>query len=292
MISNCYVCSLVTNEIGRNVNDVKVFSGGAVRNLSNIGAGSPLTTKGDIFGFSTVNARIPVGTNGQVLTADSAEALGVKWADATGGGANTALSNLVTTSINENLIPQAGKTLGDSSNIWSGLTVNKITLGTAGTFNPTDNEIIADAATGMEFNTPDGDAFSFFFNGGTASYTMDVGEFEAPNIHINSNLLFDDTSSFPGVLGQLSRNGNALGVKFDEFSVRRDTIVAADVPEISLTRVDASPNASDGIGKINFNIFDSPTETTYAGIDTAVTNILNSANLSIDVMADGGLLSA
>lgn len=41
---------------------------------------SPLTTKGDIWGYSTVNARIPVGTNNQVLTADSAQTLGVKWA--------------------------------------------------------------------------------------------------------------------------------------------------------------------------------------------------------------------
>ena len=41
---------------------------------------SPLTTKGDIYGFSTLNARIPIGTNNQVLTADSAEALGLKWA--------------------------------------------------------------------------------------------------------------------------------------------------------------------------------------------------------------------
>jgi hypothetical protein len=47
---------------------------------------SPLTTKGDLFTFSTVNARLGVGTNGQVLTADSAEATGLKWATAGGGG--------------------------------------------------------------------------------------------------------------------------------------------------------------------------------------------------------------
>lgn len=40
---------------------------------------SPLTTKGDLLGFSTVNARIPVGTNGQLLSADSTQTLGVKW---------------------------------------------------------------------------------------------------------------------------------------------------------------------------------------------------------------------
>lgn len=44
---------------------------------------SPLTTKGDLFGHSTVDARIPVGVDGQVLTADSTQALGVKWAGAT-----------------------------------------------------------------------------------------------------------------------------------------------------------------------------------------------------------------
>lgn len=44
------------------------------------GTASPLTTKGDVWGYSTVNARVPVGSNDQVLTADSAQTLGVKWA--------------------------------------------------------------------------------------------------------------------------------------------------------------------------------------------------------------------
>lgn len=39
----------------------------------------PLTTKGDLFGFSTVGARIPVGADNQVLIADDAVALGVRW---------------------------------------------------------------------------------------------------------------------------------------------------------------------------------------------------------------------
>lgn len=40
----------------------------------------PLTTKGDLFGYDTAAARIPIGSNNQVLTADSTQALGLKWA--------------------------------------------------------------------------------------------------------------------------------------------------------------------------------------------------------------------
>jgi len=43
---------------------------------------SPNTTKGDITVYSTTNVRQAVGTNGQVLIADSAQATGVRWANA------------------------------------------------------------------------------------------------------------------------------------------------------------------------------------------------------------------
>lgn len=48
---------------------------------------APLTTKGDLLTrSSTAVTRLGVGTNGFVLTADSAEATGLKWAAAAAGG--------------------------------------------------------------------------------------------------------------------------------------------------------------------------------------------------------------
>ena len=49
----------------------------------------PLTTKGDLYAFSTLGVRQGVGTNGQVLTADSAQATGVKWATPAAPGTGT-----------------------------------------------------------------------------------------------------------------------------------------------------------------------------------------------------------
>lgn len=59
------------------------------------GSTSPLTTKGDLWGYSSVDARVPVGTNGQVLTADSAETLGLKWATPSASGAGVAATTTV-----------------------------------------------------------------------------------------------------------------------------------------------------------------------------------------------------
>jgi hypothetical protein len=61
-------------------------SGKDIISISATGGGSgssPLTTKGDLWGFSTVDARLPVGADNQVLVVDSAQTLGVKWSTLT-----------------------------------------------------------------------------------------------------------------------------------------------------------------------------------------------------------------
>ena len=63
---------------------IQVYSGAAW--VTKSGGSSPLTTKGDLYTYSTTDARLAVGTNGHTLVADSSEATGLKWAAPAGGG--------------------------------------------------------------------------------------------------------------------------------------------------------------------------------------------------------------
>jgi len=58
----------------------------------------PVTTKGDVFTFSTIPTRLGVGANDTVLTADSTAATGLKWATPASGS----LTQLATGSLSGN----------------------------------------------------------------------------------------------------------------------------------------------------------------------------------------------
>ncbi|KKM86417.1 hypothetical protein LCGC14_1279190 [marine sediment metagenome] len=64
-----------------------IATGGiVVCNTDVTGTTSPLTTKGDLWGFSTVDGRLGVGSNDQCLVADSTAAFGIKWGSCAVGG--------------------------------------------------------------------------------------------------------------------------------------------------------------------------------------------------------------
>lgn len=67
----------------KDTNLTQYYSGSA---YVTIGGASPLTTKGDLYTYSTADARLAVGANNTVLTADSAQATGLKWATPSAAG--------------------------------------------------------------------------------------------------------------------------------------------------------------------------------------------------------------
>lgn len=142
------------------------------------GASSPVTTKGDLYTYDTGDQRLAVGTNGYVLTADSAEATGLKWAVASGSG----LVNFVDIGS-----PSSGQMLYDGTTIVlessaSGLTVT----GTLDVGN-------VSAATGVNLQ----------YNGTTKLETTTDGATLAGTLIVNDgniNLFDSDSSGNSGTI--------------------------------------------------------------------------------------------
>jgi hypothetical protein len=86
---------------------LRVNSGGTAPEWATTADQTPLTTKGDLFGFDTADARIPIGTNGHILTADSTQSLGLKWAAAAGGMTLLSTTTLTGSSVTISSINQS-----------------------------------------------------------------------------------------------------------------------------------------------------------------------------------------
>lgn len=114
---------------------VPITKGGTGQTTANaaFNALSPLTTKGDLIAFSTVNARLALGSDGQVLTADSTQTLGVKWAAASGSGTVTSVG-VVTDSSTSSIFTNSSNNLTGSPVTTSGNITLTLTAQVKNTF--------------------------------------------------------------------------------------------------------------------------------------------------------------
>lgn len=158
--------------------------------------GTPTTTKGDlIVRSSTIDSRLSVGTDGQVLLADSAQTLGVKWSTVTGTGTVTSVA-------------VSGGT--------TGLTVSGSPITGAGTITLAGTLIVANGGIGITSGTSGGVPY---FSGSTtiassaqlATNAVVVGGGSA-NPPISSPMTVDHTTG--AVAGFVTTLNNQVGTTY------------------------------------------------------------------------------
>lgn len=170
---------------------------------------SPLTTKGDLYGFSSTNARIPVGSNTQVLTADSTQTLGVKWA--TAPGANGVAPNVWP--MNPSVVYGTNATVAAPASTAIG---NRVIINKSGTL----------------------DNLAVFLATGSAGHNVDVGIYDTSAT--TRNRLYHSGATATVSSAWLAVSGVGLSVTAGD---QYDLAVVADSTSVSFIRQTAAANA-------------------------------------------------
>jgi len=208
-------------------NTVQVYNGSS---WVNVGGSSPLTTKGDLYTYSTADARLAVGTNGQYLSADSAEATGLKWVTPAGSAVVKLASGTISgTSMSfDNVF---SSTYNNYYLFWNCTDTDgaqRIRLRVSGADNTTANYMFVNQSVGFG-GTP---AFSNLSNSSGTDYWLDLPVGSAGNRYswqigftgfIDGSLL--DQFSYQGFFNRRTSHSGvafgsfAAGTNFDGFTV-------------------------------------------------------------------------
>lgn len=159
------------------------------RNEANSGwdeVGVLVATKGDLLTFSTVPLVLGVGSNGQVLTADSTQTPGIKWAAAGGGAmihiAETIVTGSVAASITFSSIPGTYRHLllqlvglGDATSGTGGTTLQMQMNGDTGSnYDTVSDDLSASGTDGVQAFSVASMGFHYFENASGSAYPTAV----------------------------------------------------------------------------------------------------------------------
>ena len=258
---------------------LKVWKPGTVSSSG----GSPLTTKGDIYTFSTVDARLPAGVNGQVLTADSTQATGLKWTtvsgtgDVVGPGGATANALAIYNST-------TGKLIKNSAWIIDG-TTGALNAGVGQGF------LSSDLATINLWDSANGVTSPLAFSDSVLSWGLDMsiaGNFTVGTIQITSSAQFGSVANTINnsqvTNATLTLNGyNTFGGGAQ--SVIQIQNVTTGSPKLGFNAATpiAKPSGDVATALSNLGLITSPTiiATTNANLTGVITSVGNATSIAL-----------
>jgi hypothetical protein len=197
----------------KDTNSTEYYTGSAWVAIGG-GGSSPLTTKGDLYGFSTLDARIPIGANDTVLTADSTQTLGLKWATPASGstfvGASAYRSGNFSTATGVYTAIQFNAENFDTNTFHDNTTNNTrmtIPAGKAGKY-------LITCTVGWQINTTSDRRIGIYKNGGALLFTDRIAPSSVDDTAVSSSVVADlavadylEVLAFQGTGGNL----NVLG---------------------------------------------------------------------------------
>jgi len=229
--------------------------------LTGVGDISPLTTKGDIYTYAADNARLAVGTDGQVLTADAASTNGIKWAAGPaaangvvgGGTAGQIYAKIDGTDYNAEWVDNSGESLLVASAVVSGSAVTSVQF--TGLDLNTDKDWVlvsiiinatASAADVRLFVNGDTTATNYrasahwFYSGGHDKASVDGPTFAnvLASKHLYSVCNISIANGYPSFLSRTIKGGDASAVAQDWGGYKEDT--EANVTQLDITSTVAS----------------------------------------------------
>lgn len=201
---------------------------------------SPLTTKGDLVTYSTVNARLPVGTDGQVLSAASGQTTGLQWV----GAASTSLTQFFTD-------------IGDSSN--NRTATNTSLLGNIKALTTSQSYTVTNAApgvftvTGHGFLTGDPAYVTATQNGFTLNTRYYVSKVDANTFKLSTTLANAVAGTGITSSGTTAGTINSGGLNF----------ISTGIPGV----IDGSSATAGYVGQVITSTFDVTTFVTGQYVD-------------------------